>query len=261
VFQAVLLDAIFWGGLISSLVVLCDFFFSSRLKQKIERAFIAIWNWLDDIRELKALRRFQRSEANLRLIAILHVVYMIGVLLGGAALGLSGLVIAGTIAGALVSLILSSKMRSLFVWMTTPPSLVGYLLRMLIVGVPAGLITAAGAVLIVVLLAVSGALTEVLLRSDFFAYRTDALAFGQYAEAAFSVLDIAAITCIGGFITIQIYYWGICLSYIIVIGILTVVIFSSRFLFLKLAEYPKGPLLAISVLATAIVAFAKLFVP
>src|SRR5450631_2736877 len=85
-------DVILWCGVISGLVVLSEFIFSDEQKKQIELLFLRCWSWLDDIRNLEYLRRFQRSEANARLIAILHILYMVAALLVAPALGLSRIV-------------------------------------------------------------------------------------------------------------------------------------------------------------------------
>lgn len=226
-------------GLLAGAVQLLDWLLPPKAVDRISLALTHVWHWLSEQRAGSLLKWLRDSRPLKWLVATFLVVVL--VFCAGSIIAQIGEpmmpmvevvvvmygVLPGLAASAAVFLFASYfRLSRLADWITSQETATAVLLRVAIVCALGAAITALAVIVFY-----------------FFEAELDPLPFVVAVSALFFIfLPVATFTLV----------WGAMLCWLIVVASLAGAIWTSEFLFRRLVEYPKGPVLAISALLAAI---------
>jgi hypothetical protein len=207
-------------GMGVGLLTLLDMFLSNDQKAAIERSSIAVWNWIDNIKRLSFMNWFRRRVPR-NLVPIVASFLVVIPFLGLDQMGLVLLygAVGAIVARLLLELLLRARTRR------------GFILRASI-----SLLVPAIPVVLFVL----------------FIRSID-------PDSDFVLVNLVIVTVLILFIWLAFAFWAIAMLPFVIALTAGIGLSVAEFVARRIAEYPKGPVLAASAIFTAAIAIFKIF--
>lgn len=207
-------------GMGVGLLTLLDMFLSNDQKATIERWSIAMWHWIDSVKRLSFMNWFRRRGPR-NLVPIVASFLIVIAFLGLHEIGLVLLygVVGAIVARLLLELLLRARTRR------------GFVLRASI-----SLVVPAIPVALFIL----------------FIQTID-------PDSGFWAINLVIVIVLTLFISLAFAFWVIAMLPFVIAVVATIGLSVAEFVARRIAEYPKGPILAASAIFTAAIAIFKIF--
>jgi hypothetical protein len=244
---------IFLVGAVSLATTLLDIFLSDKQKTRLDELSVSIWNWVDEAKRVSIFRHFMRPKWQRIFTAISCIIGLsflflplinatVGLLFSGTQEILTPLIV--------VALLMLTMLPALFLnWKLFPPvlSYIASSNNILVYIVRAFVATAAAA------LAIFMSLWNEQVRSLVFSHHRN------NADFIAKLLIFAMLLPLDVFFIQSFIISFLAFTVVILILLAYIVLYPLELVLRRIAEYPKGPILAVSALATAIGAFGRFF--